>query len=178
MIMEAIKSKICRVKTAKEPRKGDVPIPWLPSRKNSLLRGRVDILFYSGLQLNAQGPCALWGRKQQPPQYSCLENPMDKEAWWAIVTESDTTKQTHMHKHACALQRVCVCVCVCTLNRFSSIWLCNPMDCSLPDSSVHGILHARLLDWVAMLSFRGSSWPRGRTHISYVSCIGRQVLYH
>ena len=43
--------------------------------------------------------------------------------------------------------------------------LCDSMDCSLPDSSVHGILQTRILEWVAMPSSRGSSWPRGRTHV-------------
>ena len=47
------------------------------------------------------------------------------------------------------------------------------MDCSLPGPSVHGILQARILDSVAMPSSGGSSWPRDRTHISWVSCIGR-----
>ena len=56
--------------------------------------------------------------------------------------------------------------------------LCNPMDCSPRDSSVHGILQARILEWVTMPSSRGSSQPRDRTCVSYVSCIGRQVLYH
>ena len=56
--------------------------------------------------------------------------------------------------------------------------LCNSMDCSLPGSSVHGIFQARILEWVAMPSSKGSSHPRGRTHISYVSCISRQFLYH
>ena len=56
--------------------------------------------------------------------------------------------------------------------------LCNLMNCSPPDSSVHGILQARTLEWVAISFSRGSSWPRDRTHISYVSWIGRQVLYH
>ena len=53
--------------------------------------------------------------------------------------------------------------------------LCDPMDCSPPGSSVHGILQARTLEWVAMTSSRGSSWPRDWTQ---VSCIGRQFLYH
>ena len=56
--------------------------------------------------------------------------------------------------------------------------LCDPMDCSLPGSSVHGILQARILEWVAMPSFRESSRLRDRTHVSYVSCIDRRVLYH
>ena len=53
--------------------------------------------------------------------------------------------------------------------------LCNLMDSSLPGFSVLGIFQARILEWVVMLSFRGSSWPRDRTH---VSCIGRRFLYH
>ena len=59
--------------------------------------------------------------------------------------------------------------------------LCNPMDCSPPGSSIHGILQARGLEWVAISSSRGPSWPRDRTLtscVSYISCIGRQTLYH
>ena len=56
----------------------------------------------------------------------------------------------------------------------SCLTLCNPMDYSLPGSPVHGILQARILEWVAISSSRGSSWPRDRTHISW---IGSQVLY-
>ena len=52
------------------------------------------------------------------------------------------------------------------------------MDCNLPGSCVHGILQARILEWVAMPSSRVFSQPRDQTHISYVSYIGRQVLYH
>ena len=44
--------------------------------------------------------------------------------------------------------------------------LCNPMDCSLPGSSVHGILQAITLKWVAMPFSRGSSWPRDWTCVS------------
>ena len=46
-----------------------------------------------------------------------------------------------------------------------------PMDCSPPGSSVHGILQARILDWVAMPSSRRSSRPRVRTRVSCVSCL-------
>ena len=49
---------------------------------------------------------------------------------------------------------------------------------SPPGSSVHGILQARILEWVAMPSSRGSSLPRDQTRISFVPCIGRWVLYH
>ena len=53
--------------------------------------------------------------------------------------------------------------------------LCNPMDCSLPGSSVHRILQARILEWTAMPSSRGSSWPRDRTCISYISLLHWQA---
>ena len=54
----------------------------------------------------------------------------------------------------------------------------DPIDCSLPGSSVHGILQARIPEWVAMPSSRGSSQPRDRTPVSSVPCLGKQVLYH
>ena len=52
----------------------------------------------------------------------------------------------------------------------------SPMDCSLPCSSVHVILQARILEWIANPSSRGCSQPRDQTCTSCVSCIGRQVL--
>ena len=55
----------------------------------------------------------------------------------------------------------------------SCLTLCDPKD-----YTAHGILQARILEWVAISTFRGSSQPRDRTHISYVSCTGKQVLYH
>ena len=50
-------------------------------------------------------------------------------------------------------------MCVCLVPQ-SCLTLCDPMDCNSPDSSVHGILQARILEWVAMPSSRGSSQPR------------------
>ena len=47
--------------------------------------------------------------------------------------------------------------------------LCEPMDCSLPGSSVHGLLQARILEWVAMPSSRGSSQPKDQTQVSLVA---------
>ena len=44
--------------------------------------------------------------------------------------------------------------------------LCDPMDCSLPGSSVHGILQKSILEWVAISYSRGSSWSRDRTQVS------------
>ena len=60
----------------------------------------------------------------------------------------------------------------------SCLTLWDPMDCSLPGPSIHGSFLARILEWVAISSFRGSSQPRDRTFISFVSCIGRWTVYH
>ena len=66
---------------------------------------------------------------------------------------------------------------VCSATQ-SCLTLCNPMNCNLPGSSVHGIFQARILEWVAISFSRGSSWPRDQTHISWVSCTGRWVPHH
>ena len=71
-----------------------------------------------------------------------------------------------MHEH----------VCVKLLQSCLTLW--HSIDCNPPGSFVHGILQARMLEWVAMLSSRGSSRPRNQTHVSYIYCIGRQALYH
>ena len=55
---------------------------------------------------------------------------------------------------------------------------CSPTDYSPPDSSVHGVFQARILEWVAISYFRGSSPPRDATPISCISCVNRQILYH
>ena len=47
--------------------------------------------------------------------------------------------------------------------------LCEPMDCSLPGSSIHGIFQARILEWVAISFSRGSSWPRNWTQVSHIA---------
>ena len=61
-----------------------------------------------------------------------------------------------------------VCVCVCLVAQ-SCLTLCDPMDCSPPGSSVHGILQARIPEWVAIAFPRGSSGPRDQTQVSHVA---------
>ena len=56
--------------------------------------------------------------------------------------------------------------------------LCDSMDCSLPDSSVHGTFQVGILKQVAISYSKGSSQPRDQTHISCVSFIGKWILYH
>ena len=51
----------------------------------------------------------------------------------------------------------------------SCLTLCDPMDCGLPVSFVHGSLQARILEWVAIFCSRVSSQPRDRTWVSYIA---------
>ena len=57
--------------------------------------------------------------------------------------------------------------------------LCNLIDCSLPGSSIHGILQARILEWVAISFSRGPSQPRGRTQVSRIAgrCFNLWAVY-
>ena len=76
---------------------------------------------------------------------------------------------------------------ISTSNKLNLIWACSvtqpcsifsdPMDCSLPGSSVHGTFQLRILEWVAISCFRGSSQPQEGTQVSCASCIGRWILF-
>ena len=50
----------------------------------------------------------------------------------------------------------------------SCLTLCDPVDCSLPGFSVHGILRARILEWVTISFSRGSSRPRDQSRVSHI----------
>ena len=63
----------------------------------------------------------------------------------------------------------CVCAWLCPT-------LCDPVDCRLPGSSVYGIFQARILEWVAISSSKGSSCPRYQTRISCISCTAGRFL--
>ena len=113
---------------------------------------------------------------------------MGRGDWWAIVhgvaKESDTTQQlnnnmTHpktikklknkFQKEVTYLPAIKRFVHAQSLQLCPTV--CNPMDCNPQGSSVHGILQARILEWVAMPSSRGSSWPRNQTHVSCIAGI-------
>ena len=129
-------------------------------------------------------PCTGEGNGNQV-QCSCLENPRDRGAWWAAVygvaqsrtrwsdlaaaaaaalvwqTKNKVTKLSHLSKFS-QLRAVKVKVAQ------SCPTLCDPVD-----STVHGILQARILEWVPFPFSRGSSQPRDWTH---VSCISRRFF--
>ena len=75
----------------------------------------------------------------------------------------------------CACACACVCLCVCMLSHvllFATLWI---VACQVPLSMEFSV---RILEWAAISSSRGSFWPRDRTHVSCISYIGRQILYH
>ena len=103
-------------------------------------------------------------------QYSCLENPMDRGAWQATVhgfarvghdleTKPPSSPFLLTPRAMSEVSQSCPT-------------LCNPMDCSLPGSLVHGILQARILKWVAISFSKGSSRPRDQTQVSCI--VGRR----
>ena len=130
-----------------------------------------------------------------PLQYSSLGNTTDRRSWWATVhgvsrVGNDlATKQ--QQKQICVkdfFKMKCKISSKISFNRWiftiyfvcvqllSCVWLCSPMDCSLPGSSVHEIFPARRLEWVAISCSRESSQPRDRTQVSCISCIAGEFF--
>ena len=105
------------------------------------------------------------GWKCENPFFFCEETTVHKRLQNSVLTLVLRPVTAHVCMHPKSLQSC--------LTLFDLI-----MDCSLPGSFVHGILQARILEWVTIPSFKGSSQPRDKTHVSYVSCTGRWVLYH
>ena len=128
---------------------------------------------------------SLWGRAESdrtgrarrqagPTSKVATGCDLGKLCWQTGTGSSPRSLRPQLSRGVVAMTRACVHV----KSLPSSPTLCGTMDCSPPGSSVHGILQAKILERVAMPSSRGSSWPRNCTHIPYVSCVGRQVLYH
>ena len=128
--------------------------------------------------------------KGSPLQCSGLENPMDCTVHGVAETQTQLSVTScfislfHLvrpHSHNLPLThgthysppRVIFSVCACPVA--STL---RPQGLCPPGSSVHGSLQARMLEWAAISSSRGSSPPSDQTHVSCVSYIGRQILYH
>ena len=98
---------------------------------------------------------------------------------YKLLISSKTLELTKVTKereldHTEVTERTVLCSSVCAHSLQLCLTLGDPMNCSLPVSSDHGILQARILEWVAMPSSKGSSQPRDRTCISYIA--GRFLL--
>ena len=94
-----------------------------------------------------------------PLQWSCLESPRDGGAWWAAVY-GVTQSRTRLKWLSSSSSSMCYEVKVSQ----SCPTLCSPMG-----YIIHGILQARILEWVAFLSSRGSSQPRDQTQVSCIA---------
>ena len=90
---------------------------------------------------------------------------------WLLISWSYLPTAYALQGKTCfpTIPTACVCVCVCVKVTQLCLTLCNPMDCSLAGSSVHGILQERRLEWVPVPFSRGSSEPRDQTQDSCIS---------
>ena len=106
---------------------------------------------------------------QQRGQRSCgsTQTLGVKWAWWL---EEQQDKRCYQNVLICRDLGMCLAAQSCPI-------LFHSMDCS-PPGSVHAIFQARILEWVAIFFSRGASWHRDGTHVSWVSCTGRRILYH
>ena len=100
--------------------------------------------------------------------------------FWVAVNKQNT-KSSAVQEHLQVGQQIKVgwktfpqSCCCCFVTR-SCPALCDPMDCSLPGSSLHGIFQARILEWLAIPFSRGPPWARDQTH-ALLHC--KQILYH
>ena len=111
--------------------------------------------------------CKMWIRSQ-----TCTMKKSTLMTFILFLCWNDNIMDLFIVKICC----VCVCVCVCVCAQ-SCLALTNTMACNPLGSSVCGIFQARILEWGAISSSRGSSLPRDQTHISCVFLFDRQIIY-
>ena len=89
-------------------------------------------------------------------------------SYFALLSSNKLLILKYSQNNSMCLTLLCVCVCVCVfvLVTQSCPTLCDLIDCSLPASSVHRILQARIQEWVVIPFSKGSSWPRNWTQVS------------
>ena len=119
---------------------------------------------------------SIWNLPHEIPLVFCISNELSHHPgshphiWFSSVTLPCQCKAPNWSPSI----YIVLLFCCCLVTKLC-LTLLQPMDCSMPGSSVHGISQARILEGVTISFFRRSSWPRDRTHIS---CIGRWILYH
>ena len=104
-----------------------------------------------------------WGGQSIGASASASVLPMNTQDWFSAFSCVLTKTRITRWKKKCSRDILCVCVLSC----FRRVRLCDPMDCSPPGSPVHGILQARILEWVAIFSSSGSSQYRDQTHVLF-----------
>ena len=108
------------------------------------------------------------------PSLGDLPDPRIEPTSPALQTDSLLLSHQESHNIVYCILYTQYSMCICSMCAFahlleSCLTLCDPMDCSPPGSSVHGILQAGILQWVAMPSSRGSSHPRDRKYTSGIA---------
>ena len=127
------------------------------------------IILKLGTKVAGQTKEILWNHFYSQAQRDTSElksnaNGSQMPPWAALTFSSDSGLYPAPYLNA-SLEYLC-CRCLAAKSRPT---LCDPMNCSLPGSSIHGILQARILECVAMLSSGGSSQPRNRTKVSCIA---------
>ena len=137
---------------------------WVWLRSAFLFLGKMNLKFLVSARMRNEEPALLgslhckWRDGSPEPNQSTLLG----NIYSTVSTQPGYNFFIHTHTHTHN-------VCAQLLQSCST--LCDPMDCSLPGSFVHGIFLARIMEWIAMPSSRGSSQPRDQIHISYI--VGR-----
>ena len=143
---------------------------------------RGQTLGVNSLRKGVRWPSRLWGSPPAPPcnklrKFSSF--PASRQPFYFLPSIPLTSWPSW---DMC----VCVCVCVCACTRAclcmstvtqSCPTLCNPVDYSLPGPSVHETFQAKILEWVAISYSKESSQLRDQTHVSCVSCSGREIFF-
>ena len=96
------------------------------------------------------------------------------EHWLPLVGPTSVLEMCGDYIHGNLLScmfKICMLYCILYLHFWREVaqpcpLFCDPMDCSLPGSSIHGILQARIVEWAAISCSKGSSWPRDQTRVS------------
>ena len=113
------------------------------------------------------------GVETVPPAYTdrlSLTVPQGSPLFSSLLgTLDDLVLEEPKENLTCFLLSFLPLLCSCVLVTQLCLTHCDPMDCSLPGPFVHGLLQARLLEWVAISYSRESSQPRDRTQVSYIA---------
>ena len=110
--------------------------------------------------------------------YSTIKKEWNNAIWSNMNGSRDCHTEWSKSDGERQILYVIIYMCARACKVASVMSVCDPMHHGFPGSSDHGILQARILEWVATFSSRRSSWPRDQTRVSYISWIGRQILYH
>ena len=109
------------------------------------------------------------------PSSGDLPNPRIEPVFLSLQVDSLLAESSGKPIYASVCVYICACVSLCILCMYLHMFI---WERDIGGIYRHGIFQKRILEWVAISFFRGSSQPRDWTRSSYVSCLGRRVLYH